>query len=58
MAKSDHLVSPDRQAVIYEVLEAIGGDSLRNLFDHLREEYTYDEIKIVRAIWQNEKEPL
>jgi ATP-dependent DNA helicase RecQ len=54
----DRLVPPDRQSIIYEALEAIGGDSLRNLFDHLREEYTYDEIKIVRAIWQNEKDPL
>jgi ATP-dependent DNA helicase RecQ len=54
----DRLVPPERQTVIYEALEAIGGDSLRNLFDHLREEYTYDEIKIIRAIWQNEKEPL
>lgn len=54
----DHLVPPERQTVIYEALDAIGGDSLRNLFDHLREEYTYDEIKIIRAIWQNEKEPL
>ncbi|PZO39819.1 MAG: DNA helicase RecQ [Pseudanabaena frigida] len=54
----DRLVAPERQTVIYEALDAIGGDSLRNLFDHLREEYTYDEIKIIRAIWQNEKEPL
>jgi ATP-dependent DNA helicase RecQ len=54
----DCLVPPERQTVIYEALEAIGGDSLRNLFDHLREEYSYDEIKIIRAIWQNEKEPL
>jgi ATP-dependent DNA helicase RecQ len=54
----DRLVSPERQTVIYEALEAIGGESLRNLFDHLREEYTYDEIKIIRAIWQNEKDPL
>ena len=54
----DRLVAPERQTVIYEALDAIGGDSLRNLFDHLREEYSYDEIKIIRAIWQNEKEPL
>jgi ATP-dependent DNA helicase RecQ len=54
----DRLVAPERQTVIYEALETVGGDSLRNLFDHLREEYTYDEIKIIRAIWQNEKEPL
>ena len=54
----DRLVPPERQSIIYDALEAIGGDSLRNLFDHLREEYTYDEIKIVRAIWQNEKDPL
>jgi ATP-dependent DNA helicase RecQ len=54
----DRLVTPERQTVIYEALDAIGGDSLRNLFDHLREEYAYDEIKIIRAIWQNEKEPL
>jgi len=54
----DRLVTPERQTIIYEALEAISGDSLRNLFDHLREEYTYDEIKIIRSIWQNEKEPL
>ena len=54
----DRLVAPERQTVIYEALDAIGGDSLRNLFEHLREEYSYDEIKIIRAIWQNEKEPL
>jgi len=54
----DRLIPLARQTVIYEALDAIGGDSLRNLFDHLREEYTYDEIKIIRAIWQNEKEPL
>ena len=54
----DRLVAPERQTVIYEALDAIGGDGLRNLFDHLREEYSYDEIKIIRAIWQNEKEPL
>ncbi|MFN5656906.1 MAG: DNA helicase RecQ, partial [Pseudanabaena sp.] len=29
----DRLVSPERQNVIYEALEVIGGDSLRNLFD-------------------------
>ena len=54
----DRIVPPERQSIIYDALEAIGGDSLRNLFDHLREEYPYDEIKIVRAIWQNEKDPL
>ena len=54
----DRLVASERQTVIYEALDAIGGDGLRNLFDHLREEYSYDEIKIIRAIWQNEKEPL
>jgi ATP-dependent DNA helicase RecQ len=53
----DRLVSPERQNLIYEALEAIGGDSLRNLFDHLREEYTYDQIKIIRAVWNIEKEP-
>ena len=49
----DRLVSPKHQNVIYEALEMIGSDSLRTLFQHLREEYTYDEIKIVKAVWQN-----
>ena len=53
----DRLVSPKHQNVIYEALEMIGSDSLRTLFEHLREEYTYDEIKIVKAVWQNKRIP-
>ena len=53
----DRLVPPERQTVIYDAIAAIGSDSLRNLFDHLREEYTYDEIKIVRALWQQDNDP-
>lgn len=53
----DRLVSPKHQTIIYEALEMIGSDSLRTLFEHLREEYTYDEIKIVKAVWQNKRIP-
>ncbi|MCA6601986.1 MAG: helix-turn-helix domain-containing protein [Pseudanabaena sp. M57BS1SP1A06MG] len=53
----DRLVPSKHQNVIYEALEMIGSDSLRTLFEHLREEYTYDEIKIVRAVWQNQRIP-
>ncbi len=48
----DPLVPPDRQAAIIAALEAIGPDSLRDVFDHLRGLYNYGEIRLVSSWWQ------
>ncbi|UZQ53194.1 DNA helicase RecQ [Trichothermofontia sichuanensis B231] len=48
----DRLVPPDRQAAIIAALEAIGPDSRRDLFDHLRGLYSYGEIRLVSSWWQ------
>jgi len=49
----DRLVPGDRQATIIAALEAIGPDSLRDLFDHLRGLYSYGEIRLVSSWWQS-----
>jgi ATP-dependent DNA helicase RecQ len=48
----DPLVSPERQAMIRQALQTIGGDSLSQLREHLGEVYGYDEIRLVRAHWR------
>ncbi len=50
----DSLVPLERQGAVVAALEAVGPDSLRDLYDHLRESYTYDEIRLVRARWLRE----
>jgi len=35
-------------------MEAVGTASLKSI-EHLKESYTYDEIRLVRAWWQRQK---
>ncbi|KJH72195.1 DNA helicase RecQ [Aliterella atlantica] len=48
----DLLVIPVRQQFIIKAIQTIGAASLRPIYEHLGESYTYDEIKLVRAWWQ------
>lgn len=48
----ERLVSPESQTEIIQAIESLGAESLRDIFDHLREKYTYGEIRLVRALWQ------
>jgi ATP-dependent DNA helicase RecQ len=50
--ESDRLITPEAEAKISEAIAMVGLDSLRNIFDHLQEQYTYDEIRLVVAIWR------
>ena len=44
------LVSPERQMVIANALQAITMETLKPIYEFLGEEYSYDEIRIVRAM--------
>jgi ATP-dependent DNA helicase RecQ len=51
----DELVPEDRQAKIVTAIETVGTASLRTLYDYLEEAFDYEEIRLVRAYWRNEK---
>jgi ATP-dependent DNA helicase RecQ len=51
----DPLVEPGRQAKIRDAIAEVGALSLGSLRTHLGEEYSYDEIKLVRADWHREQ---
>ena len=44
------LIRPERYRVIADALQQVGGDALRPVKDVLGEEYSYDEIRLVRAM--------
>lgn len=48
----DLLVIPVRQQFISKAIQTVGATSLRTISEHLGDNYTYDEIKLVRAWWQ------
>ena len=51
----DQLVIPVRQQFIIKAIKTVGADSLKSIYEHLGESYTYDEIKLVRALWRRQK---
>ncbi len=51
----DQLVIPVRQQFIAKAIKTVGADSLKSIYEHLGETYTYDEIKLVRALWRRQK---
>ncbi len=51
----DRLVAPERQQVILEALNAVGDDSFKQLKEHLGEEYSKTEIRLVRGLWRRDR---
>lgn len=51
----NHLVLPVRQHLIVKAMQAVGTASLKSIYEHLKESYTYDEIRLMRAWWLREK---
>jgi ATP-dependent DNA helicase RecQ len=45
----DRLVTPDRQTKIRHAIDKVGKDKLTPIWEYLKEEYSYEEIKLVRA---------
>jgi len=46
----ERLISPEREKVIFDALQAVGGEVLRPVKDVLGDDYSYDEIRLVRAL--------
>lgn len=51
----NQLVLPVRQQLIVQAMQAVGSASLKSIYEHLKQSYSYDEIRLVRAWWQREK---
>lgn len=47
------LVSPERQVPIFEAIEKVGSHSLRAIREELGETFDYNEIRLVRAVWES-----
>ncbi|MDJ0713087.1 MAG: DNA helicase RecQ [Prochloraceae cyanobacterium] len=48
----ERLVLPVRQELILKAIKIVGGESLKTIRENLGENYTYEEIKLVRAWWR------
>ncbi len=48
----DRLVPAETQEVIRQAIEEMGDMSLKTIREHLKEAFTYEEIKVVRAAWR------
>lgn len=51
----DGLVTPERQAVIWQTIEKTQSERLKLLKEELGDEYSYDEIRLVLGAWRCEK---
>ena len=50
----NRLVSPPRQQKIWQAFQVIGIGSLSQVREYLGQEFTYDEIRLLRGRWQRE----
>ncbi|MGF1541205.1 MAG: DNA helicase RecQ [Pleurocapsa sp.] len=50
------LVTATKQQTIVQTLEQIGDTTLKSLKENLGEEYSYDEIKLVRGWWRSQRQ--
>ena len=48
----NNLVSKERQEIINQAIEEVGPHSLRNIREAAGETYDYQEISLVRAVWE------
>ena len=51
----DKLVDKNKQQFIIQAIEKVGADSLKILKENLGEDYSYEEIRLVRA-WRKSKQ--
>ena len=51
----NQLVPPERQKPIIQAIQTVGADLLKSIREHLGEEYSYEEIRLVRSWWRREK---
>jgi ATP-dependent DNA helicase RecQ len=48
----NQLVIPVRQQLIVKAIQTVGTASLKSIYEHLGQSYSYDEIRLVRAWWR------
>ena len=48
------LVTADKQTIIIKAIEEIGDVALKPIKEHLGEDYSYDEIRLVRGWWRSQ----
>ncbi len=51
----DRLVSSSRQQVIIAAIENLGDATIKPIYEYLEENYSYNEIKLVRATWRQSR---
>lgn len=51
----EELIQPEHYEVIADALQRAGGDTLKPVKDFLGDEYSYDEIRLVRA-WMRQSQ--
>lgn len=51
----NHLVTPERQEKIWQVLEALGDINLTPIQEYLGKSYSFDEIRLVRGRWRRKR---
>ncbi|MGB5959831.1 MAG: DNA helicase RecQ [Coleofasciculaceae cyanobacterium] len=50
----NRLVSKELQQPILQAIQTVGADSLKTIKEHLGEDYSYEDIQLVRAWWRRE----
>jgi ATP-dependent DNA helicase RecQ len=50
----NRVVPPERQKPIIQAIQTVGADLLKSIREHLGEEYSYEEIRLVRSWWRRE----
>ena len=51
----DSLVSAEAKLTIITAIETVGESKLSTIREHLQEQFSYDEIKLIRAEWRSKK---
>jgi ATP-dependent DNA helicase RecQ len=50
------LVFPERQKIIMSSIEEIGDSAaLKPIYEYLGEQFSYDEIRLVKALWRKKQ---
>jgi len=50
----DRLVAVELQKPIVQAIQTVGADSLKTIKEHLGEDYSYEDIQLVRAWWRRQ----
>lgn len=51
----NRLVTPDKQQAIIQTIEKLGDNLLKPLKEHLGQEYSYEDIRLVRGWWRSQQ---